>query len=37
MALRFIDFKTSESQNPPKAGKFRRVVSLLAFEANLAK
>jgi hypothetical protein len=24
MTLRFIDFKTSESQNPPKADKFRR-------------
>lgn len=25
MTLRFIDFKTSEPQNPPKADKFRRV------------
>ncbi len=28
MALRFIESKTSESQNPPKADKSRRMVLL---------
>jgi hypothetical protein len=28
MALRFIDFETSESKNPPKADKFQRVASI---------
>jgi hypothetical protein len=28
MTLRFIDFKTSESQNQPEADKFRRVGAL---------
>jgi len=28
MTLRFIDLKTSEPQNPPKADKFQRVDSL---------
>jgi len=37
MTLRFIDFKTSESQNQPEADKFRRVDPILAFVANLAK
>jgi hypothetical protein len=37
MTLRFIDFKTSELQNPPKADKFRRVDPLLAFVAFSAE
>jgi len=28
MTLRFIDFKTGASQNPPQADKYRRVDSL---------
>ena len=37
MTLRFIYFKTSAPQIFPKADKFRRVDSFLAFVANLAK
>jgi hypothetical protein len=33
MTLRFIDFKTSEPQNPPETDKFRRVDSLSAIVA----
>jgi len=37
MTLRFIYFKTSEPQNPPKADKSRRMVSLTAFVAASAE